>query len=162
MGVINGGPIITTGLLSLKCGNAHLLKVAHQPGHLRLLLLLTCCCTSRLTPSGLMIGLSGSLYLWSPLLQLGVPPAEPTLSCRPLRELSPPCSYLCLIATAGPQSCLSLVPSSDVRVLGVGGTNNVVTQLPARVGAGLLPKWGTYLGPPCTWLGLGVGLLPIS
>ena len=114
MGVINGGPIITTGLLSLKCGNAHLLKVAHPPGHLCLLLLLTCYCISHFTPSGLMIGLPESLYLWSPLFQYGVPPAEPTLSCRPLGELIPPRSYLYLVATAGPQSCLSLVPSSDV------------------------------------------------
>ena len=39
---------------------------------------------------------------------------------------------------------------------------NHLTQLPARLRAGFLPMWGTYLGPACTWLGLGVGLLPIS
>ena len=37
--------------------------------------------------------------------------------------------------------------------------SNHRTQLPVRVTAGLLPTWGTYLGPPC--LGLVAGLLPI-
>jgi len=108
--------------------------------------------------------LPGCIHLWSPLLQLGVPPAHLTHICRPLRELSLTYSNFCLIVAAGPHTRLTrlgLIPSSDVGVLVVVRCNHL-TQLPARLRAGLFPKWGTYLSPACTWLGLGVGLLPIG
>jgi hypothetical protein len=40
--------------------------------------------------------------------------------------------------------------------------SNHLTQPPARLRAGLLSRRVTYLSPACTWLGLGVGLLPIG
>ena len=73
----------------------------------------------RLLPLRLVVGLPGSLWLCLPLGLLGVPPAQVALACLSLGELIPPRSYLCLSLGPGLQSCVGLVPSSDVGVLGV-------------------------------------------
>ena len=87
------------------------------------------------------LGPSGPACLLASLI---VPPAQVALACRSLGELSPPRSYLCLSLGPGPQSCVGLVPSSDVGVLGVAGTNHVA-QWPKRGGTGLVPVGGAYL-----------------
>jgi len=108
--------------------------------------LLFCLCLSggRLSPLWQVVRLPGLLRPCLPLGLLGLSPAQVALACRSQGELIPPRSYLCLRLGPGPQSCVGLVPSSGVGVLGVAGTNHVA-QWPKRGGTGLVPSGCTYL-----------------
>ena len=74
-----------------------------------------------LLPLRLVVGLPGCVHLWSPLLQLGVPPAEFTPVCRLLA-----CPCLWLGQVAGLLPILVVVPllgSSFLQPVGASGVD---------------------------------------